>query len=117
MESRAGICGVLNIEVPEDEILRRMEGRRVCSKCGQVFNIAFQKPQREGICDLCGGELYQRDDDKPDVVRERLNVYSQEVGMLIGYYAQKGCLRRIDGRGTPDQVYQRIETALLEISR
>ncbi len=77
---------VINLLVPESIIVERLSSRRVCRKCGAIYNIRFLKPREEGICDKCGGELYQRDDDKPTVIRDRLKVYERQSKPVIGYY-------------------------------
>jgi len=77
---------VINLLVPESIIVERLSSRRVCRKCGAIYNIRFLKPREEGICDKCGGELYQRDDDKPEVIRDRLKVYERQSKPVIGYY-------------------------------
>ncbi|ADQ05014.1 adenylate kinase [Caldicellulosiruptor owensensis OL] len=83
---------VLNIEVPDEKILERMSGRRICKNCGASFHIIYRPPQKEGICDICGGELYQREDDKEETVKKRLEVYHAQTQPLIDYYKAKGLL-------------------------
>ncbi len=83
---------VLNIEVPDEKILERMSGRRICKSCSASFHIIYRPPQKEGICDVCGGELYQREDDKEETVRKRLEVYHAQTQPLIEYYKNKGLL-------------------------
>lgn len=83
---------VLNIEVPDEKILERMSGRRICKSCGASFHMIYRPPKVEGVCDVCGGELYQRDDDKEETVKKRLEVYHAQTQPLIDYYKQKGLL-------------------------
>ena len=87
------IDAVIAIEISEEEILRRMSGRRVCEACGSSYNVEAVPPKVEGICDNCGGKLIQRKDDTPETVRERLKVYHTETEPLVGFYAQRGLLR------------------------
>ena len=88
---------VIAIDVPEEELVRRMEGRRACVRCGLVYNLEVRKPVREGVCDGCGSALIQRPDDRPEVIRERLKVYAEKTEPLIAYYGGKKTLRRVDG--------------------
>ena len=88
---------VLNIDVDDEELIKRLSGRRVCS-CGASYHVVFNPPEKEGICDSCGGELYQRDDDKPETVKKRLVAYKKQTQPLIDYYNKKGLLSIIDGR-------------------
>ena len=94
---KAGINfdAVVSIEISEEEILRRMTGRRVCGACGSTYNVEFVPPRREGVCDNCGGKLIQRKDDTPETVRERLKVYHNETEPLVDFYAQRGLLRSV----------------------
>jgi len=92
---------VINLNVPEDFIILRLSTRRVCRKCGTIYNIRSVKPKVEGKCDKCGGELYQRDDDKPEAIRKRLKVYEERAGPLIDYYRKRGVVIEI-GCDNPD---------------
>ncbi|ABP67845.1 Nucleoside-triphosphate--adenylate kinase [Caldicellulosiruptor saccharolyticus DSM 8903] len=83
---------VLNIEVPDEKILERMSGRRICKSCGASFHVVYRPPKKEGICDICGGQLYQREDDKEETVKKRLEVYHAQTQPLIEYYKNKGLL-------------------------
>lgn len=89
------LAPLINLE--DDESMRRITGRRVCRSCGAVFHIDFNPPKQEGLCDVDGGELYQRDDDKPDTVRNRLYVYYKQTSPLVGYYFAKSLLAEVDG--------------------
>ena len=110
---KAGIQfdAVVSIEISEEEILRRMTGRRVCEACGSSYNMEAVPPRREGICDNCGGRLIQRKDDTPETVRERLKVYHMETEPLVGFYAQRGLLRPVRST-TKDGTTQAILAAL-----
>ena len=106
---RSGIAfdAVVSIEISEDEILRRMGGRRVCEACGSSYNVDAVPPRVPGICDNCGGKLIQRRDDTPETVRESLRVYHSETEPLAGYYAQRGLLRTVKS-GTPEETTRAI---------
>ena len=102
---------VLNIEVPNDELVRRLSGRHMCL-CGVSFHIDFNPPKKDGICDVCGGELYQRDDDKAEAIMQRLEVYSEQTQPLIDYYENMGIMVTIDGIGEIDNIFVDICKAL-----
>jgi adenylate kinase len=103
---------VLDLEVENDEVVRRLSGRRTCKTCGHVWHIEFDPPSREGVCDKCGGELYHRDDDYPDTVRHRLEIYAAQTAPLIEFYGQRGQVVSIDALGTVEDVTERAITAL-----
>jgi adenylate kinase len=105
------LTATIFIDVTEEEIVRRLGGRRTCAN-GHIFHIEFDPPEREGICDVCGEELVVRDDDKPDVIRNRLERYHAETEPLVAYYDERGLLHRIDGSGAPDEVYESIRATL-----
>ena len=111
---KAGIQfdAVVSIEISEDEILRRMSGRRVCEACGSSYNVEAVPPRVEGICDNCGGKLIQRKDDTPETVRERLKVYHTETEPLVGFYAQRGLLKSVAVNGTKEETAQAILAVL-----
>ncbi|WP_321420469.1 adenylate kinase [uncultured Methanomethylovorans sp.] len=98
---------VLNIEVPDKELIGRLSGRRMCS-CGESYHMMFNPPLKQGICDVCGGKLYQRDDDKEEVVSQRLEVYAAKTKPLIDYYSNINILVNIDGTGTVESVFRQI---------
>lgn len=100
---------VLYLNVPDDIIVKRASGRLLCRKCGAIYNVDISPPVHEGICDVCGGEVYRRSDDQPDVVRERLRVYHQQTQPLIDYYQQKGLLARFNGNQPPDVVHAELK--------
>jgi adenylate kinase len=104
---------VPNIQVPDDVLLARLAGRWTCRKCGAMYHQLFSPPQEEGVCDRCGGELYQRPDDTPGTQKHRIEVYKEQTAPLIGYYREKGLLAEVDGRPGIDK----IQAELLEIVR
>ena len=89
---------VIDIEVPDEKIVTRMSGRRVCEKCGATYHLLYKKPKAEGVCDICGGTLIQRKDDHPDTVKARLEVYHKETEPLIAHYKKQGVVKRVDGQ-------------------
>ena len=99
---------VIDVEVPDDEIISRMSGRRACLTCGATFHIVYNPPKVEGICDVCGSELVLRKDDNPETVKDRLTVYHQQTEPLITYYSKLGLLHKIDGTLDIDDVFQSI---------
>ena len=111
-ELRQPLDVVLELVVDDEEVIRRLSGRRTCRSCGHIWHVDFDPPKREGTCDHCGGQLFQRDDDKPDTVRHRLEVYAEQTSPLVGYYAEKGVLVGIDATGPVDNVTERAIAAL-----
>ena len=103
---------VVSIEVEDEELVNRLTGRRMCKGCGESFHVVFNPPSAEGSCDRCSGELYQRDDDKEDTIRQRLAVYSQQTEPLIAYYSEQGKVRQIVGTGSIQDIFSRIEQAV-----
>jgi adenylate kinase len=103
---------VINIVVPEPEILDRLTGRRVCGRCGATFHVRYNRPRAEGRCDACGGELRQRPDDAEAAIAERLRQYGEQTAPLIARYQKAGVLLTVDGRGRPEEVFGRIAAAL-----
>lgn len=104
---------VLVLEVPNEELIKRLTARRVCKKCGKSYHLIFNPPKVEGKCDEpCGGELYQRDDDKEGPIMNRLKVYEQQTFPLIDYYSKKNMTDNIDGLGNIEEIYSRIKTVL-----
>jgi adenylate kinase len=108
----AALDVVLELVVDDDEVVRRLSGRRTCHQCGHVWHLDFDPPGTEGICDRCGGELFQRDDDSEDTIRHRLEVYADQTSPLIGYYGDKGLLRGVDATGPVEDVTERAINAL-----
>jgi adenylate kinase len=106
------LTAVLLIDVPDDEVVRRLGGRRTCVKEGHVFHVEFDPPKNEGVCDVCGARLIVRDDDKPEVIRHRLEQYHEKTEPLIAHYEGQALLRRVDGSLPPDEVNDRIRALL-----
>ena len=103
---------VLELVVDDDEVVRRLSGRRTCHRCGHVWHLDFDPPGTEGICDRCSGELFQRDDDSEETIRHRLEVYADQTSPLIGYYGDRGLLRGVDATGPVEDVTERAINAL-----
>ena len=103
---------VLNLMISLELVIKRISGRLTCKDCGAVYNRYFSPPKVEGVCDRCGGELYQRDDDREDVVKERLKVYYNQTYPLVCYYGAKKIINNINGENNEDGVYQQIRTLL-----
>ena len=103
---------VLELQVDDDEVVRRLSGRRTCRSCGHVWHAEFDPPATEGRCDVCGGELFQRDDDLPDTIRRRLEVYADQTAPLVGFYEKADLLRSISAMGAVDTVTKRAIAAL-----
>ncbi len=99
---------VISIEVEDEELVTRLTGRRMCKECGESFHVVFNPSSSEGTCDRCSGELYQRDDDKEDTIRQRLAVYSEQTQPLIAHYEEQGRLRRIPGTGSIENIFSRV---------
>lgn len=114
LEDFLEIDKVLYINISREEAVRRLSARRVCSNCGKIYNLLFNKPRQSGICDECNGELYQRSDDKPEVIRNRFDTFIEESSPLIDYYRDRGILKEVDGEQEPDEVYTQIESAIVE---
>ncbi len=108
----SAIDRVICLLADNDELVRRLSGRRTCNKCSAPFHVTFKPPRKQGVCDACGGELYQRDDDKEEAIRARLVTYDTQTKPLIDYYKGRNLLRSIDGLGSMDAVYGRIREAL-----
>ena len=103
---------VVNVVVPRDEVVRRLTGRRSCSKCQAVFHVDLNPPRRPGVCDRCGGELVQRSDDTKETVEARLTVYEQQTAPLVDYYRLRDLLSELDGSGPIEEVHQRLLSLL-----
>jgi adenylate kinase len=106
------VTKTLVLLVDEDLLIRRLTGRRICRSCQTPFHVMFSRPKKEGVCDVCGGELYQRDDDTEATVRNRLEVYRAQTEPLIDYYDRAGVVVRIDGAQEPEKTYEDIRMAL-----
>jgi adenylate kinase len=111
-----GLTAVVLIDVPDEEVVRRLSGRRLCPS-GHVFHMEFDPPKEEGVCDICGEPLEIRDDDKPEVVRHRLSTYHDKTEPLTSYYDDRGLLHRIDGVASPDDVSDAIRGMLATVRK
>ena len=115
-ERSRALTAALLIEAPDQEVLRRLSGRRTCAKAGHVYHLEFDPPKNEGVCDQDGSRLIQRDDDKPETIRKRLATYHEQTEPLIDWYEQRGLLRRFDGLLPPDEVHSRIRATLATLA-
>ena len=106
------LSAVLSVRVPHNVIIERLAGRRTCRNCGALSHVVFTPPKKEGVCDRCGGALYQRDDDREETIANRLKVYEDQTAPLVDYYRGQGLLREIDGVGDVDEIRARIIQAL-----
>lgn len=102
------LTAALSVDVPFDDLMKRLTGRRTCKACGQMYNIYFNAPKKEGVCDKCGGELFQRDDDKEDTIKKRLEVYNAQTAPLIDYYGKKNILKSVAGTGSIDDIFKKV---------
>jgi adenylate kinase len=106
------VTAVVLIDVSDDEVVRRLGGRRTCEANGHVFHVEFEPPKQEGVCDIDGSELIVRDDDKPEVIRKRLETYHEKTEPLVSYYDNRSVLRRIAGEAKPEEVAEKIRRTL-----
>ena len=106
------LTAALLIEVDDDEVLRRLTGRRICTKNGHLYHVEFDPPKNEGVCDQDGSKLVQRDDDKPETVKHRLEVFHEQTQPLVDYYEEQDVLRRFDGKRPPSDVHDHIRATL-----
>lgn len=104
----------IDVDVPDENIVNRMSGRRACVSCGATYHVAYAAPKKEGICDVCGAELMLRDDDKPETVQKRLGVYHEQTQPLIDYYTKAGILKSVDGTKDLDDVFKAVTEILGE---
>jgi adenylate kinase len=102
----------VSVDVPMEDLMKRLTGRRTCKGCGQMFNVYFSAPSKEGVCDKCGGELYQRDDDQEETIKKRLDVYEAQTAPLADYYKGKGILKSIAGTGGIDEIFSKMCAAV-----
>ena len=112
LETFSAVEKVINFDIPDSGVLERLGGRRVCRKCGYNFHMVFNKPKNNDVCDHCGGEIYTRDDDKPEAVQKRLEVYREQTAPLIDFYRQKGLLIDIDAKPMVDEIVVNFKKAL-----
>lgn len=106
------IDAVLSYELPVDQVIERLSGRRTCRDCKTTYHLKAMPPRKPGICDDCGGELYRRDDDAPEAIAVRLKAYEDSTAPLTAYYERRGLLRRIEAEGSPDEVFARTRATL-----
>ena len=113
-EMGVALEGVVNIQVGEDELVRRLGGRLSCptTGCGASYHVEFNPPAKEGICDKCGAELFRRPDDQPEAIRQRLQSYEAKTAPLVTFYGERGALLNVDGVGTPADIEERIRSAV-----
>jgi len=117
-ELRREITGAILIDVPEGEVLRRLGGRRTCEKNpSHIYHVEFDPPEKEGVCDIDGGRLVVRDDDEPELIKNRLAQYREKTEPLIDYYEDRGILNRVDGQRSPDEVEERIHGIIATLRR
>jgi adenylate kinase len=102
----------LNIDVDMNDLLKRLTGRRTCKSCQQMYNIYFSAPKKDGVCDKCGGELFQRDDDKEATIKKRLDVYQQQTAPLIDYYTKKNIMKTVMGVGSINDIFNKVTAVL-----
>jgi adenylate kinase len=98
----------LSVDVPKDDLMKRLTGRRTCKSCQQMYNVYYSPPKKEGACDKCGGELFQRGDDKEETIKKRLDVYDAQTSPLIDYYRKKGILKSVVGTGSIDAIFKKV---------
>ena len=109
---RLSLDHVLCLDVPSEDLVVRIAGRRTCRQCGAMSHVRFSPTARDGVCDVCGGETYQRDDDREDTVRHRLEVYAQQTEPLVQFFEGRGLLRRIAGTGEIPEIFARMVESL-----
>ncbi len=107
------LTAAVSVDVPFEDLMKRLTGRRTCKSCGQMYNVYFSAPKKEGVCDKCNGELFQRDDDKEATIKKRLEVYTAQTEPLMGYYKNKGILKSVAGTGSIDEIFNKV-CSLLE---
>jgi len=106
------IDSALSVDVPKDDLMKRLTGRRTCKKCQQMYNVYYSPPKKDALCDKCNGELFQRDDDKEATIKKRLEVYSAQTEPLIGYYKNKGIVKSVSGTGKIDEIFKKVTEVL-----
>ena len=102
----------LSVDVPKDDLMKRLTGRRTCKGCQQMYNVYFSPPKKNGVCDKCGGELFHRDDDKEETIKRRLDVYDAQTAPLINYYKKSGILKSVIGVGGIDEIFKKVCSVL-----
>jgi adenylate kinase len=114
LDSITDLDVVLYLDVDEEELVRRLTGRRVCDDCGATFHVEFDQPEEDGVCDECGGDLYQREDDTEETARERISVYEENTAPVVEYFRDQGVLVEVDGERSPDEVWTDVRDAVDE---
>jgi len=109
---RMPLNSALSIDVPKDDLMKRLTGRRTCKSCQQMYNIYYSPAKKDGVCDKCGGELFQRGDDKEATIKRRLHVYDAQTAPLINYYKERGILKTVKGIGSIDEIFKNVCTIL-----
>ncbi len=112
LDSITDLDAVIYLDVAEEELITRLTGRRVCSECGRNYHVTYDPPEEEGVCDVCGGELYQREDDTEETARERIRVYEENTEPVVEYFRDQGILVEVDGEQDPDAVFADLEEAV-----
>ncbi len=107
-EMKAPLDAAVDVDVDKDILMKRLTGRRTCKGCQQMYNIYFSPPKKEGMCDKCSGELFQRDDDKEGTIKKRLDVYDAQTAPLINYYKKQGILKSVKGMGSIDEIFNNV---------
>jgi adenylate kinase len=107
-EMKAPLDAAVDVDVDKDILMKRLTGRRTCKGCQQMYNIYFSAPKKEGVCDKCGGELFQRGDDKEETIKRRLDVYDAQTAPLMDYYKKKGILKSVKGTGSIDEIFSKV---------
>jgi adenylate kinase len=102
------LTSALSVDVPKDDLMKRLTGRRTCKSCQQMYNVYYSAPKKEGVCDKCGGELFQRGDDKEETIKKRLDVYDAQTAPLIDYYNKKGIQKSVAGTGSIDEIFKKV---------
>jgi adenylate kinase len=106
------VKAAIHLDVPRDELISRLSGRRVCSACGATYHVRENPPKKEGVCDKCGGAVTQRADDKPESVAVRLDVYEKNTRPILDFYAKKGLYKQVKGLGTPESIYKDLKRVI-----
>jgi len=112
LDERTELDAVIRLAVSEEELVDRLTGRRVCPECGETYHVEFDQPEESGVCDECGADLTQREDDTEETVRERLRVFAENTEPVIDHYAGTDAYAEIDGEGTPDEVWEDVRGAI-----
>ena len=111
-QEKLALDGVLDYELPTDEVIKRLSGRRTCAGCKAVFHVLTRPSKKEGVCDHCGSKLYQREDDRPESIRVRLEAYATSTAPLTDFYQRLGLLVAVSASGSPEEIFQRSIAAL-----